>query len=247
MEIAGQGDMSAKPQYNPASKSNDLIVSDVLTEAPDKIRRSPHAGFYLDAVRAGWSIRKIESHASKVFGESISRDTFARLAALIPQNEKADPTYRQSILKDIDAKIDAINELEALVTLQIRRVTDAALFERQLAAGKGMGVIPLKNTQEEIRLLHDMLKDLANMQVRLGMSSLNMPGLFGGESAESEVLKASPIETKVIELRNALTGEQLDRFISMSEEIQASLYALSVNVVDDHMVGVVEQVRGECM
>lgn len=243
MEIPGQDDVSAKLKSRGGSERGFVPVTQVLEEsAPEKIRRSPNFNFYVDATKAGWSIRKLEQHAQRVFGEQISREAFRRLAEIVPQDERIDPTYRQSILKDIDAKIDAINELEALATLQIRRVSDAALFERQLATGKGMGVIPLKNTQEEIRLLHEMLKDLVDMQIRFGASSLSGLGIVGWRSAENESIKASPLETKVIELRNSLTGEQLDRFISMSEEIQASLYALSVYVVDDHTVGVVEQV-----
>ena len=216
-------------------------IEDLAVVAPAKLAKSPNLTFYVDAIRGGWSCERLEIYAAKAFGEQISRVTFWKLSQLIPLNEKAEPTYRQSILKDVDLKIDAINELEALVMLQIRRVSDAAAFERQLAVGKGAGVIPLKNTQEEIALLHGMLKDLVNMQVRLGVSDYGRPGVID-VGVGSGALQASPLEMKVIELKSVLTPGQLDKFISMSEELQASIYALSVDVVDEHIIGVTEQV-----
>lgn len=243
MDIPGQDDVQAKAQYKPVSDRDFVSHAQILERAPEKIRNSPNAGFYVDAIRAGWGMQQLSDYALKHFGETISRESFRRLRDEMSPDEIIDPTYRQTILRDIDAKIDALIELQDLVAVQRYRVTKAIEFERRLASGQGKGVIPLKTTRDEIELLYLMLKDLVNVQISMGIFPPgNVQGEAVGINGGGMVVKASIIETKVIELRRVLNDEQMDRFIAMSEEIQSSLYALSVNVVDDHMVGVVEQV-----
>jgi len=243
MEIPERDFVQAKPQQNGTFKRDVVSLAQILELAPDKIRNSPNAGFYVDAIRAGWGMQQLSDHALKHFGESISRESFRRLRDEMPPDELMEPTYRQTILKDIEAKIDAITELEDLIAVQRYRVTKAIEFERLLASGQEKGVIPLKATRDEIELLHQMLRDLVNVQISMGVFS---PGNTRGETVDlnegNVMITASVLETQVIELRQALNDEQMNRFIAMSDEIQACLNALSVNVVDEHIVGVADQV-----
>lgn len=243
MGFSWQDDVQAKPQYKPVPERDFVSHAQILEYAPEKIRNSANAGFYVDAIRAGWSMQQLSDYALKYFGETISRESFRRLRGEMSPDEIIDPTYRQTILRDIDAKIDVLAELQNLIAVQQYRVTKAVEFERQLASGQGKGVIPLKATRDEIELLYQMLKDLANVQIGIGIFSPgNARSGIVGINEENGVVKASVIETKIMELRKALTPEQMDRFIAMSEELQASLYALSVDVVDEHIIGVTELV-----
>ena len=141
-----------------------------IPEIPRKISNSPNFKFYVDAVRARWSFQQLEDHAERVFGEQISRETFRRLALLIPEVEKIPKHYQESVLNGIDVDIDVYREMQNTIALQ------RAIVTRLVELQTSMGGIPLPQTTEAVKLLWQMERELANLQITLGILKLNGNG-----------------------------------------------------------------------
>ena len=220
--------MSAESQYKPVSE-HDFVSVTLLEQIPPVIRQSPHLKLYVDGVRAGWSTRQLERYAERYFGEQISRERFRELQQLIPPSERMPESYQQTVLRGVDADLDVVQELQNLIAVQQVRVTEAMRFETGLRrADGGGGTIPLKTTSEEIRLLHLMLKDYANLGITLGLLSKGwaLPTVVGNGA----VLDVEPMEAKVIALREKLTDEEYDRLLMVCDEIEASLSGWAVQL-----------------
>jgi len=211
----------------------------LLEQMPPVLRHSPNLLRYLDAVRAGYSTRQLERMAERYFGEKISRERFRELQQVIPMADRLPQSYRQTVLRDIDADLDVLQDLQNLIAVQQVRVTEALRFEQGLRHSDGGGTIPLKTTTDEIRTLHLMLKDYANLEITLGLLSKgwSLP-IAGGNGA---VLDVEPMEAKVIELREKLTDEEYDRLVQVVEEIEASLQGWVVQLQEN--VGLTEMVE----
>ncbi len=212
--------------------------SEALKRLPLKLKRSPNLEFYIDAVRAGWNVRQLERQAKKLFNEDISRCTFHRLVKLIPKDGKVDPTYRETVLKGIDAMIEPLTELQNLIEVQKKRVTEAVRFERNLAtAGQGGGVIPIESTRREIELLWQMLNDYARFLMDVGI--LDMMGVhplkpsvqFSPPPVEDEedigeFLKRLSDEDRVwwAQMNQRLSGIILEHFLICKDPILVGEY-----------------------
>lgn len=219
--------MSAESQYQPVSE-HDFVSPTLFEQIPPVIRQSPHLKRYVDGVRAGWSTRQLERMAERSFGEKISRERFRELQQLIPPSERMPEHYRQTVLRGVDADLDVVQELQNLIAVQQIRVTEALRFEQGLRKADGGGTVPLQTTTEEIRLLHQMLKDYANLGIALGLLSKGWGSLpVGGNGA---VLDVEPMEAQVIELRKKLTDEEYDRLLQVCDEIEASLLRWTAQV-----------------
>ena len=115
--------------------------------------------------------------------------------------------------------------------MQQVRVTEAMRFETGLRQTDGGGTIPLKTTSDEIRLLHLMLKDYANLGITLGLLSKGwaLPAVAGNGA----VLDVEPMEAKVIELREKLIDAEYDRLLAVCDEIEASLSGWTVQLEEN--------------
>ena len=182
---------------------------------PPTLKNSPNLRFYVDAVRAGWSVRQLEKQAFKLFGEKIGRHVFHNLQQLVPKNEKLDETFRMELLKNIEAMIDVLQEMPDLIEVQKKRLTDAIRFERSLGKGKDAGVIPLKSTTEELTTLWSMLKDYGNIQINLGLieKRRQVLGITAGDG-----VGILDIEAEIMELRRTMTDEQYVRLVKLNQE-----------------------------
>jgi len=159
------------------------------------IRQSPHLKLYVDGVRAGWSTRQLERYAERYFGEKISRERFRELQKVVPPSAKLPQTYQETVLNGVDADLDVLQDLRNLIAVQKIRVTKAIAFEMQLAKGEGGGVIPLKTTADEVHLLHQMLKDYANLEITLGLLTrtlISLPVMGNGNGAVVDAVE--PLE-----------------------------------------------------
>ena len=221
--------MSAESQYKPVSE-HDFVSVTLLDQIPPVNRQSPHLKLYVDGVRAGWSTRQLERYAERHFGEQISRERFRELQKLIPPSERIPENYQQTVLRGVDADLDVVQELKNLIAVQQIRVTEALAFETSLRKGDGGGTIPLKTTSEEIRLLHAMLKDYANLEITLGLLSKGWVSPTAVGNGNGAMLDVEPMEAKVIELRKKLTDEEYDRLLTVVDEIEASLSGWTVQL-----------------
>ena len=225
--MSGADGVSAKSQYLPVSE-HDFVSVTLLEQMPPVIRHSPNLLRYLDAVRAGYSVRLLERMAERHFGEKISRERFRELQRVIPMADRLPQSYRQTVLRDIDADLDVLQDLQNVIAVQQVRVTEALRFEQGLRHSDGGGTIPLKTTTDEIRTLHLMLKDYANLEITLGLLSKGWGSLpVGGNWA---VLDVEPMEAQVIELRKKLTDQEYDRLLEVVDEIEASLSGWAVQL-----------------
>ena len=197
------------------------------------LRRSPQLGFYVDAVRAGWSVRQLARYAERYFGERISRESFRLLALAVPRDETIPAMYRQTVLHDVDVEIEPLVELQNLIAVQKIRVTNALAFETGLTKRKeGGGVTPLKSTREEIAVLHQMLTDYANVQANLGL--LHPPDRLGGGE------RVDVVEQEIRETMLVLTDAQREHLHRAFREIEGTL-TTDLPPVED-AVGVSEHV-----
>lgn len=212
--------MSAESQYQPLPE-HDFVSVTLLEQIPPVLRHSPNLLHYVDAVRAGYSTRQLERLAERHFGEQISRERFRELQQVIPMADRLPQSYRQTVLRGIDADVDVLQDLKNLIAVQQIRVTEALRFEQGLRHSDSGGTIPLKTTTEEIRILHQMLKDYANLGITLGLlhHGTALP-LNGGNGT---VIEVDPVEAKVMELREKLTDQEYDRLLQICDEIEASL------------------------
>lgn len=194
-------------------------------ETPRKIRKSPHAGFYWDALKAGWSLRQLCRYADKHFGEKVSTDTFKRLRQLIPANEILPATYQSKKLQDIDAKIDALQELQNVIEVQKQRVTMALDWEDKMRSNPNL-MLPMfmKPVREEVAQLWTFVKEFTNVSVVLGIlnTQTNAPRITGISNEESN------IRTVV----NELTIEHKAKILQVIEEIQSTTPAKPVEPQD---------------
>lgn len=228
MSVSAPDTVSGKSPYQPVSE-HDFVSVTLLEQMPPVIRQSPHLLRYLDAVRAGYSTRQLERMAERSFGEKISRERFRELQQVIPMADRLPQSYRQTVLRDIDADLDVLQDLQNLIAVQQVRVTEAMRFETGLRkTDDGGGTIPLKTTSEEIRLLHLMLKDYANLGITLGL--LNRGLAFPTVGGNGAVLDVEPMEAQVIALREKLTDEEYDRLLMVCDEIEASLSGWTVQL-----------------
>ena len=219
--------VSPESQYKPVSE-HDFVSVTLFEQIPPVLRHSPNLVRYLDAVRAGYSTRQLERMAERHFGEKISRERFRELQQVIPMADRLPQSYRQTVLRDIDADLDVVQELQNLIAVQQLRVTEALRFEQGLRKADGGGTIPLQATSEEIRLPHAMLKDYANLGITLGLLNKGWgPLTAGGNGA---VLNVEPLEAQVIELRKKLTDQEYDRLLEAVDEIEASLQGWTVQL-----------------
>ena len=152
------------------------------------------------------------------------------LQQLVPQSERIPESYRQTVLRGMDADLDVVQDLQNLIAVQQVRVTEAMRFETGLRKTDGGGTIPLKTTSEEIRLLHLMLKDYANLGITLGLLNRTLALPTGGSNGDGGVLDVEPLEAQVIELRKKLTDEEYDRLLTVVDEIEASLMGWTVQL-----------------
>ena len=226
--------MSAEPQYKPVSE-HDWLSLTTAERVPEPIRRSPHFVRYVEAVQVGYSTRQLARMAEQHFGEKISKESFRELQKLVPVQDRIPETYQQTVLRGIDADLEVVQDLRNLIAVQKVRVTKALAFEMRLAGGEGGGVIPLKATSDEIHLLHQMLRDYANLEITLGIlnRTLVSPTMVGNGAAPDAV---EPLEAQVIELRKKLTDEEYDRLLAVVDEIEASLSRQTTQVSDNVMV-----------
>src|SRR3989338_5077031 len=148
MSVSGADTVSGESHYKPVSE-HDFVSVTLLEQMPPVIRQSPHLLRYLDAVRAGYSTRQLERMAERSFGEKISRERFRELQQVIPMADRLPQSYRQTVLRDIDADLDVLQDLQNLIAVQQVRVTEAMRFETGLRkTDGGGGTIPLKTTSE---------------------------------------------------------------------------------------------------
>ena len=208
--------MSAESQYKPVSE-HDFVSVTLLEQIPPVIRQSPHLLRYLDGVRAGWSTRQLERCAERYYGEKISRERFRELQQLVPPSERIPESYQQTVLRGVDADLDVVQELKNLIAVQKVRVTEGLRFETGLRKTDGGGTIPLKTTTEEVRLLHLMLKDYANLELTLGLLNRALVSPTAWDNGNGAVLDVEPMEAKVIELRKKLTGIPVTQYIFRDE------------------------------
>lgn len=145
------------------------VDNGVPTDAPPAIKASPNASWYCDAVRCDWSVRQLEKHAETHFGEHISRETFRRLSQLIPETERYSRGFRDVVLKGVDAKIDALTELQNVIALQRYRVSRAIEVEQLEGSLVGIEHLPISPCKNEIDALYTMIKDFTNLQINLGL------------------------------------------------------------------------------
>jgi len=228
MSVSAPDTVSGKSPYQPVSE-HDFVSVTLLEQMPPVIRQSPHLLRYLDAVRAGYSTRQLERMAERSFGEKISRERFRELQQVIPMADRLPQSYRQTVLRDIDADLDVVQDLQNLIAVQQVRVTEAMRFETGLRKTDDCGgTIPLKTTSEEIRLLHLMLKDYANMEITLGL--LNKGWALPTVAGNGVMLDVEPMEAEVIALREKLTDEAYDRLLMVCDEIEASLSGWTVQL-----------------
>ena len=225
--------MSAESQYKPVSE-HDWLSLTAAEQVPEPIRRSPHFWRYVEAAQAGYSIRQLERYAERSFGEQISRESFRELQKLVPVRDRIPETYQETVLNGVDADLEVIQDLKNLIAVQKVRVTKALAFEMGLRQTDGGGTIPLKATADEIRLLHLMLRDYANMEITLGILNRAMaaPTVVGG----GVVFDVEPLEAQVIELRKKLTDQEYDKLLEVVDEIEASLSGWVTQVTDGVMV-----------
>jgi hypothetical protein len=223
--------VSAEPQYFPASE-HDFVSVTRFEEIPPVLRRSPNLLRYVEAVQAGYSVRQLERMAERYFDEKISRERFRELQKLIPVQERIPPTYQETVLNGVDADLDVLQELKNLVAVQKVRVTEALRFESGLRKTEGGGTIPLKATADEMRLLHQMLTDYANLEVSLGLLNRTAvsPPVWG--NGHGTVPDVEPLEAQIIEIRKKTTDEEYDRLLAAVEEIEAALLRQVVQAAD---------------
>lgn len=227
MSVSAHDTVSGKSHYQPVSE-HDFVSVTLLEQMPPVIRQSPHLLRYLDAVRAGWSTRQLERMAERSFGEKISRERFRELQQVVPPSERIPESYRQTVLRGVDADLDLVQDLQNLIAVQQVRVTEALRFEQGLRKADGGGTIPLQTTSEEIRLLHLMLKDYANLGITLGL--LHKGWVFPTAGGNETALDVEPMEAKVIEIREKLTDAEYDRLLALVDEIEASLQGWTVQL-----------------
>ena len=220
--VDGNGDGNGKHR---SLQIVDFTAGDgIPATAPGKIKNSPNAGFYIDAIRSGWSLRALEAYALKYFGESISVNTFRRLKLLLPPADLLPMTYREKFLRDIDVNIEPIQELMNLIEVQKQRVTEAIDFEQEIRrlakeeAEKTPGAVPitppiLPQVRQEIELLYGMIKDLTNLQVNMGI--LNHPGNIPRETG------VSMQDSNVRAVIDGWTDDQKKKFLTTVDEIEA--------------------------
>ena len=109
MSVSAPDTVSGKSHYQPLSE-HDFVSVTLLEQIPPVIRHSPNLLRYLDAVRAGYSVRQLERMAERHFGEKISRERFRELQQLIPPSERIPESYRQTVLRGVDADLDVLKK-----------------------------------------------------------------------------------------------------------------------------------------
>ena len=219
----------------PSTEVRILSDNGVPEDVPRIIRRSPNASWYCDAIRCGWSVRQLEAHAVTYFGEQIGRDAFHRLQHLIPEHEQYSPGFRDIVLKGVDAKIDAMTDLQNLIALQRYRVSRAIEVEQLEGVMAGTEHITMTTCKQEIDTLYTMIKDFTNLQVNLGIIA----------KGQAQGPMPVAIETQERSMRD--TARQ------MSEEDKAKLLTVLTDIkahkplevaVSDHVGAVSHAVMG---
>jgi len=159
----------------------------------DKFGTSPHKDFYIDAIRCNWTPHKLSRYAKETFQEEISHDTFLRIKNKMTPDAFLPQTYKQSMLKNLEVKIDLLQEQEDLVMVQKLRL---ARFLQSFAQVP----LPTDRVRKEIELMNTLLNSLKEMKQDLGlMPKLQQPALVditigGGDKKIADRLKELPAD-----------------------------------------------------
>lgn len=127
----------------------------------DKITKSPHRQFYRQALRQGWSSKRLESYAKEKFDEDISHDTFSRYRRRMPTKFLLPAGMLRKRLKVAEIEIDALAELQVMIAVQQKRV-DMWLEKERLTD------VPVEQCRRDIETLNSMIKQLVELQQDLG-------------------------------------------------------------------------------
>lgn len=151
-------------------------LSQILRQCPEKIRQSPNAGYYVDGLRKGWTLRKCAAVAKEQFNEEISRQSFHRLRKLIPDKHILERKIKDVYLKGLEPTIDVLQDIYDMIEIQKQRVGRALDYEERMSLS---AILPafMKPAGQEMDRWLDMLRTLAAVQQFLGLLQGGAPGI----------------------------------------------------------------------
>jgi len=198
-----------------------------LPELPKKLASSPYFALYVERARSGWSSRQLAEYAERYCGERISHVTFQALLRSLPPTERLPSHYRDLLLNGIDAKIDALGEMQCLIAVQRERVTRVLVKEAASGNGHASSAAQKMATQKMLDSLHVMLKDWTMAQIHLGI-------LTPERASQAGVIDVVP-RTREEELRDicrTLTPEQ-ERTLLEALNLMEQMFVLAAREASD--------------
>ena len=196
-------------------------------ELPRKVVDSPYFTLYVERAKSGWSSRQLAEFAERYCGERISHMSFLALLRSLPPTERLPDHYRDLLLNGIDAKIDALGEMQCLIAVQRERVTRVLVKEAASGNGHASSAAQKMATQKMLDSLHVMLKDWTMAQIHLGI-------LTPERASQAGVIDVVP-RTREEELRDAcraLTPEQ-EEVLQAALDLLEQMFVLGVSEIGD--------------
>ena len=181
-------------------QKSDIVIPE--RKGHSLIERSEHFFEYDSWVKCGRSTRFCSQKALELFNEEISHNSFALYARKIPPTEFISNNILRQKLQEVSFLIDGLYELDVLIELSKKRLDDGMEFEKK-------SPLPLVAVDNEVRILHELLKTRLQMEGRL-----------------KEVPQAAVAVSSNISLDTGIReddNESNERFISRMEEVANKL------------------------
>lgn len=216
--------MSESEAGVPAEQETPDAFEEVLAKCPEKIRNSPNAGWYVDALRSGWSTRRVSKYGKEHFGESISHVLFSRLKRILPSKLEIQDTLKDEYLGGLDAVVNSMQDLPDAIQIQRMRLKLALDYEKRMGQ---TAILPafMKPAREEMVLFWSMSKDYASFVQHLNL----LKGGNGGSQREEVPTKDSLVKSII----NGMSDEDQVKMLEMLEKQEEKDNA----VIDGTVVG----------
>jgi len=207
-------------------------LSSILRLCPEKIRQSPHAGFYVECLREGWALRKCTAYAKQQFNEDICHETFRKLKKIIPSKLMLEKKIKDVFLKGLNPTVDVLQDIYDAIEIQKQRVARALDYETKMAPS---AVLPafMRPAGQEMDRWMDMLKTLAAVQQYIGILQGGQPGIQAPERTTQQIVR---------ELVDDLEPEQKRQYLEWYDAKKKQEQGIQDAVVELEAEGSVEDV-----